>query len=233
MVRVGILTVSDLGSRGEREDTAGRALREKVEGMGWAVAHYRIVPDEKAVISATLRQWADDAGLEVILTTGGTGFADRDVTPEATLEVLEKQAPGIPEAMRAAGVKKTPTAILSRGVAGIRGRTLILNLPGSLRGAVESLEAVLEALPHAVDVILGRPVHGWMSLRLSTIPALMDPRGSVTSEPITGCKEAMRTAGRKAAFSGGQGPFPRRARCGMDLVRRPLKAGHSRAPTGR
>lgn len=95
----------------------------------------------------------------MILNTGGTGFADRDVTPEATLDVLEKQAPGIPEAMRAAGEKKTPTDILSRGAAGIRGRTLILNLPGSLRGAVESLEAVSEALPHAVDVILGRPGH--------------------------------------------------------------------------
>ena len=136
MIRVGILTVSDLGSRGEREDTAGRALQERVEEVGWSVDRYEIVPDERGVISDRLREWADDDGLELILTTGGTGFADRDVTPEATLEVLDKQAPGIPEAMRGAGLKKTPMSILSRGVAGIRGRTLILNLPGSMKGAV-------------------------------------------------------------------------------------------------
>ena len=159
MIRVGILTVSDLGSRGEREDTAGRALKEKVEEMGWSVDRYEIVPDEKGVISDRLREWADDTGLQLILTTGGTGFADRDATPEATLEVLDKQAPGIPEAMRAAGQKKTPMAILSRGVAGIRGHTLILNLPGSMKGAVDSFEAVREALPHAIDVILGKPGH--------------------------------------------------------------------------
>jgi len=159
VIRVGILTVSDLGSRGEREDTAGRALQGRVEEMGWAVDRYEIVPDEAGVISGRLREWADDAGLELILTTGGTGFADRDVTPEATLEVLDKKAPGIPEAMRAAGQEKTPMAILSRGVAGIRGRTLILNLPGSMKGAVESLEAVREALPHAIDVILGKSGH--------------------------------------------------------------------------
>ena len=159
MIRVGILTISDLGSRGEREDTAGRALKERVEEVGWSVDRHEIVPDETGVISDRLREWADDAGLELILTTGGTGFADRDVTPEATLAVLDKQAPGIPEAMRAAGQKKTPMAILSRGVAGIRGRTLVVNLPGSLKGAVESLEAVREALPHAIDVILGRPGH--------------------------------------------------------------------------
>lgn len=159
MIRAGILTVSDLGSRGEREDTAGRALRERAEGLGWVVERHEIVPDEADVISDRLRRWADEEGLQLILTTGGTGFSDRDVTPEATLEVLDKQAPGIPEAMRAAGLKKTPTAILSRGVAGIRARTLILNLPGSLKGAVESLEAVAEALPHAIDVILGRPGH--------------------------------------------------------------------------
>jgi molybdenum cofactor synthesis domain-containing protein len=159
MIRVGILTVSDLGSRGEREDTAGKALKEKVEEMGWSVDRYEIVPDETGVISDRLREWADDTGLQLILTTGGTGFADRDATPEATLEVLDKQAPGIPEAMRAAGQKKTPMAILSRGVAGIRGRTLILNLPGSMKGAVDSFEAVREALPHAIDVILGKPGH--------------------------------------------------------------------------
>ncbi len=159
MIRVGILTVSDLGSRGEREDTAGRALRERIEQMGWSVDRYEIVPDERSVISARLREWADDGRLQLVLTTGGTGFAERDVTPEATLEVLDKRAPGISEAIRAAGLKKTPMSILSRGEAGIRRRTLIVNLPGSRKGAVESLEAVTEALPHGIDVILGKPGH--------------------------------------------------------------------------
>ncbi len=159
MIRVGILTVSDLGSRGERQDTAGPALRERIEEMGWTVLRYEIVPDERATITARLREWADKTELELILTTGGTGFAERDITPEATLEVLDKHAPGLSEAMRAAGLKKTPMAILSRGVAGIRGRTLIINLPGSRKGAVESLEAIQEALPHAIDVIRGTPGH--------------------------------------------------------------------------
>jgi molybdenum cofactor synthesis domain-containing protein len=159
VIKVGILTVSDLGAKGEREDTAGRVLRERIEGMGWVVECYEIVPDEKDVISARLRAWADDLQLQLILTTGGTGFAQRDVTPEATLEVLDKQAPGIPEAMRAAGLEKTPMAILSRAVAGIRRGTLIVNLPGSKKGAQESLEAVTEALPHALDVIQDKPGH--------------------------------------------------------------------------
>jgi len=134
MVRVGIPRVSDLGSRGEREDTAGSALRERFAGIGWTVEREEIVLDEKGVIADRLWQWADVAGLQLILTTGGTGFADRDVTPEATLEVLDKQTPGIPEAMRAAGLRETPMAILSRAVAGRRGRTLIVNLPGSRIG---------------------------------------------------------------------------------------------------
>ena len=159
MIRVGILTVSDLASRGEREDTAGEALRGIVARMGWTVERYEIVPDERAIISDRLRQWADDVRLALVLTVGGTGFSPRDVTPEATLDVLDRQAPGISEAMRAAGLCKTPHAMLSRGVSGLRGATLILNLPGSRKGAVESLEAVEPALPHAVDVMLGRPGH--------------------------------------------------------------------------
>ncbi len=159
MTRVGVLTVSDLGSRGEREDTAGKALRDILDEMGWAVERYDIVPDEKEIIASRLRQWCDEGELHLILTTGGTGFAERDVTPEATLGVLEKRAPGLSEAMRAAGAQKTPMAILSRGISGIRGRTLIINLPGSRKGAIESLEAVREALPHAIDVLLGRPGH--------------------------------------------------------------------------
>ena len=159
MVKVGILTISDLGSVGKRADTAGERLIERIREKGWAVERYEIVPDEKQIISARLKEWSDDVGLNLILTNGGTGFSDRDVTPEATIEVLDKSAPGIPEAMRAAGLLKTPMAILSRAVAGIRKSTLIINLPGSERGAIESLEAVLEALPHALDVIMGKPGH--------------------------------------------------------------------------
>ena len=159
MYRAGILTVSDLGSRGEREDTSGMALQEMVEGLGWTVERYEIVPDERDIISERLRTWSDEEELQIIITTGGTGFSERDVTPEATLDVLHKEAPGIPEAMRLDGLAKTPMAILSRGVSGIRHRTLIVNLPGSRKGAVESLEAVIQALPHAIDVIMGKPGH--------------------------------------------------------------------------
>jgi len=159
LVKVGILTISDLGSVGKRVDTAGKRLREIVEKKGWKVERYEILPDEKGAISSRLREWSDDVGLDIVLTCGGTGFADRDITPEATLEVLDKHASGIPEAMRAAGLQKTPMAMLSRAVAGIRRKTLIINLPGSERGAVESIEAVLEALPHALDVIAGKPGH--------------------------------------------------------------------------
>jgi molybdopterin adenylyltransferase len=156
---VGILTVSDLGFKGEREDTSGPAIREIVESRGWTVATYGIVPDEKDVISFRLCEWADRERLQLILTTGGTGFSERDVTPEATLDVVTRLAPGISEAMRAAGLRKTPMAMLSRGVSGIRRGTLIINLPGSMKGAVESLESVAEALPHALDVIGGQPGH--------------------------------------------------------------------------
>jgi len=159
MVKAGILTVSDMGSKGKREDTAGARLKEIFESRGWATDRYAIVPDEKDAIRDKLIAWSDRDGLDIICTTGGTGFADRDITPEATVEVVEKQVPGIPEAMRAVGLKKTPMAILSRAVAGIRGHTLIINLPGSERGAVESIEAVIEAIPHAIDVIRGKPGH--------------------------------------------------------------------------
>jgi molybdopterin adenylyltransferase len=159
MIRVGVLTVSDLGFRGEREDTAGQAVRERIEAMGWNVTRYGIVPDEKDIISFRLREWSDEERLQLILTTGGTGCSRRDVTPEATREVLDRQTPGISEAMRAAGLRKTPLAMVSRGVSGIRRGTLIVNLPGSKNGAMESLDAVAEALPHALDVIAGRPGH--------------------------------------------------------------------------
>ena len=159
MIKAGILTISDLGSQGKRQDTAGPAIEKRIRAQGWRVVCREIVPDEKEIISNILRQWADTDKIHLILTTGGTGFATRDVTPEATHAVLEKKAPGLSEAMRAAGMQKTPHAMLSRGIAGIRSRSLIMNLPGSEKGAIESLEAVMVALPHAIDVLLDKPGH--------------------------------------------------------------------------
>jgi molybdenum cofactor synthesis domain-containing protein len=157
MFRVGILTVSDKGAIGDRQDTAGPALRQLLDPQCFAVACYQIVPDEYEEIVAALVAWSDQEKLDLILTAGGTGPAPRDLTPEATLAVAERGVPGIPEAMRAAGLAQTPHAMLSRGVAIIRGNTLIINLPGSLKGATESLEAVLPALPHALEKLKGSP----------------------------------------------------------------------------
>ena len=154
MIRVGILTVSDRASRGEYEDRSGPAIRQfVVERLGGAVALSAIVPDERERIASTLCAWCDEARLDLILTTGGTGFAPRDVTPEATRDVLEREAPGLAEAMRAAGLKKTPHAMLTRAVCGIRGRTLIINLPGSPKAALENLETVAPALPHGLALL--------------------------------------------------------------------------------
>lgn len=158
MFRVGLLTVSDKGAVGERQDTAGYALRELLKSRGYEVSRYQVVPDVQEPIVATLVAWSDEDKLDLILTTGGTGLAPRDITPEATLAVAERLVPGIPEAMRTAGLAHTPHAMLSRGVAVIRGQTLIINLPGSLRGAKESLEAVLPALSHALEKLRGSPV---------------------------------------------------------------------------
>jgi molybdopterin adenylyltransferase len=153
-MKVGILTVSDKGARGERQDRSGPAVREMIEAAGGEVVRTMIVPDEPGEIRAALIAWAEE-GLDLVLTTGGTGFSPRDRTPEATKEVIEREAPGLPEAMRRAGAARTPTAMLSRAVAGIRGSTLILNLPGSERGARESLDAVLPALAHGLDILKG------------------------------------------------------------------------------
>lgn len=156
-ILTGILTISDRSSRGEREDTSGPAL-EKVAGVrGWVVQEKLIIPDDLKTISETLVLWADERKLDLILTTGGTGFAPRDVTPEATLEVIDRLAPGLAEAMRSASLSVTPHAMLSRAVAGIRGQTLIVNLPGSPRGAVENLQVILPAIPHAVQILRGEP----------------------------------------------------------------------------
>ena len=154
--RVGILTVSDRGARGERADASGPLIRSFVEErLQWAVAAQHIVPDERGRIRETLIDWCDDLRLNLIFTTGGTGFAPRDVTPEATRDVIEREAPGLAEAMRADSLQKTPHAMLSRAVAGIRGRTLIVNLPGRPKAIRENLEAVFPAIPYCIDLIGG------------------------------------------------------------------------------
>lgn len=157
MFQVGILTVSDKGHAGERHDASAPELAGLLDPRQYEVKHFKIVPDEHEAIVAALVDWSDNKKLDLILTTGGTGFTPRDITPEATLAVAQRLAPGIPEAMRAAGRAQTPHAMLSRGVAVLRGGTLIINLPGSPKGARESLEAVLPALPHALEKLQGSP----------------------------------------------------------------------------
>lgn len=152
-MRVGILTISDRSARGERPDASGPALVQAAQEQGWSVQRLEIVPDEQAVIQEKLADWCDSGELDLILTTGGTGFSPRDVTPEATLAVIERAAPGLAEAMRAASLQATVHAMLSRAVAGIRKRTLIVNLPGSPKGALENLKVILPALPHAVELL--------------------------------------------------------------------------------
>jgi molybdopterin adenylyltransferase len=148
-----ILTVSDRSSRGKRPDASGPALADLVQSQGWQVVRQEIVPDEIDAIKGIFRDWSDSGEADVILATGGTGFAPRDVTPEATLAVVERLTPGLDEAMRAASLKVTPHAMLSRAVSGICKKTLIINLPGSPKGAMENLQVVLPALEHAVQLL--------------------------------------------------------------------------------
>jgi molybdopterin adenylyltransferase len=152
-----IVTVSDRGSRGEREDTSGQLLAERLLGEGYTVVFQTVVPDEMAQISGVLCEYADEKKVSLIVTTGGTGVGPRDVTPEATSCVVSRMVPGMAEAMRAASLLQTPHAMISRGVVGIRGATLIVNLPGSPKGALENLEVLLPALPHALAKIQGDP----------------------------------------------------------------------------
>jgi len=154
-MRVALLTISDSVSQGIRADASGPALRERCQQLGWEVISEAVLPDEPVSIREQLVSLADGGAAELVLTTGGTGIGPRDSTPEATTEVCQKLLPGISELMRDEGRKKTPRAVLSRAVAGVRGRVLIVNLPGSPRGAVESLDSVAELLPHAVQVLGG------------------------------------------------------------------------------
>jgi len=155
MMNIGILTISDKGSQGQRVDKSGETIRDIMTANNSAVVKYEIVPDEKDIIAKTLSKWADDGKVDVILTTGGTGLSKRDVTPEATLSIIDREVPGIAEAMRAKSLEKTPMAMLSRAVAGQRGQCLIINLPGSTKAVRECLEVILPAIPHAVDIIKG------------------------------------------------------------------------------
>ena len=152
-LRIGILTVSDRSSRGERPDESGPILRQLVEEQGWQVVQMDIVPDEPVELTGILTQWSDSGDLDIILTTGGTGFSPRDITPEATLDIIDRPAPGLAEAMRAVSLQITPHAMLSRAVAGIRKRTLIINLPGSPKAAKENFSVVLPVLPHAIQLL--------------------------------------------------------------------------------
>jgi molybdenum cofactor synthesis domain-containing protein len=156
-LRFGILTLSDRSSRGERADSSGPALARVIQAENWSVAKQALLPDNESAIREILSQWVDSGEVDIILTTGGTGFSPRDVTPEATRAVIDREAPGLAEAMRAASLKITPHAMLSRIVTGIRKQTLIINLPGSPKGAVENLQVVLPVLPHAVQLLREDP----------------------------------------------------------------------------
>lgn len=152
-LRVVVITVSDKGYRGEREDRSGKYIVSFFEEKDWEVVDYFIIPDDKDKIKEKLLSICDDEKADLIITTGGTGFSPRDVTPEATKEVIEKDAPGFSEIIRIEGQKKTPRAILSRGVSGIRKRTLIINLPGSIKGVKDSLELIYRPLPHGIEIL--------------------------------------------------------------------------------
>lgn len=155
MIRTVILTISDKGAEGKRKDKSGQVIKKMIEIINGKLVYYKIIPDEKKMIKKELRFISDNDKADLILTTGGTGFAKRDITPEATLEVIEKEVPGIPEKMRKDTIDITPMAALSRAKAGIRKKTLIINLPGSPKAVEECLEAVIEIIPHGIDILRG------------------------------------------------------------------------------
>lgn len=157
MIRAGVLTISDRSSQGLREDKSGPELANMLQRHGIEVVWTEVVPDEQSDIRRVLIRWADEQAADLILTSGGTGLSPRDVTPEATMSVVDRHVPGMAEAMRAASMAKTPHAMISRALVGVRGKTLIINLPGSPRGTMENLEVVLPALRHAIDKIQGDP----------------------------------------------------------------------------
>ena len=155
MLNVAILTISDKGSRGQRHDESGKVIRERLSVLGSHVVKYEIIPDEIEVISQKLIEWADKGDVDIILTTGGTGLSQRDVTPDATLTIMDKVVPGLAETMRAKTLSKTPMAMLSRATAGVRGKCLVINLPGSPKAVDECLEVILPVITHAVEIIKG------------------------------------------------------------------------------
>lgn len=157
MPNLGVLTASDLGSQGKRDDSSGRLIEKVLSGHGFQLCRYEVLPDEQKLIEDRLRRWSDEDGLDLIVTTGGTGLTSRDVTPEATLAVIDRQAPGMAEAMRMQTLKHTPMAMLSRAVVGTRGNTLIINLPGSTRAVEQCLEVLLPVIPHALDMLKDSP----------------------------------------------------------------------------
>ncbi len=160
MLTAGVLTISDKGWSGERRDESGKIAQKYISGLSMEVVRYEIVPDDKEIISAKLKEWADEVGIDLIVTSGGTGLSPRDVTPEATLAVIDRIVPGLPEAMRMETMKRTPTAVLSRAIAGSRGKCLIINLPGSPNGVRECFEAVLSVIPHALEILAGKVFDG-------------------------------------------------------------------------
>ncbi|WP_425803622.1 molybdenum cofactor biosynthesis protein B [Desulfitobacterium sp. Sab5] len=155
MLRVGVITASDKGSRGEREDLSGALLKELVKDIDGEVVEYRVLPDEQHLLAQLMKEWADDLKLDLILTTGGTGFSLRDVTPEATKEIADRMVPGIAEVMRYESLKVTPKAMLSRAASALRKRTLIINMPGSPKAVKECWQAIAPALPHGIQILKG------------------------------------------------------------------------------
>jgi molybdenum cofactor synthesis domain-containing protein len=159
LIRVAVVTISDSAVEGTREDRSGPAVASRCETLGWTVSDRKVIADDQTRIARLLVELCGSGSHDVVLTTGGTGVAARDVTPEATRAVIEREVPGLPELMRSDGLQYTRRAVLSRGVAGVRGNTLILNLPGSPKGAIQSLNAVSDLIVHVVDLLQGRTEH--------------------------------------------------------------------------